>query len=262
MSANNVFVAVPTYSGQIDVCATSALVKNIRTLERGVYNCELYFEIGCCYIPQARNRIVAEFLDSDCEDLIMLDSDVYCQHDTFKKFLDNSYHVVFAAYKYRHGPDGWPVRLYTNTDYTPRVSSDGYLYAEVAPTGIMRINRSVFERMIAAHPEWKTQNKSVKGSPIYALFDTGMLNGDGHWYGEDYLFSLRCKQMGIPVMCHPDIDTEHAGGRNNRIGNYHQFLMSLPKPGEDVDNGDKDKGETILGDTAESVPEMVSGPGV
>lgn len=256
--STSVFIAVPTYTGQIDVCAVSALVKNMTHLLTQQVPCQVYFEIGCCYISQARNRIVGEFLDSNFENLIMLDSDTYCQDDTFYRLCDNTHHVVVAAYPYRHGTDGWPIRVYTNPDMTPSVTSDKFIRCEVAPTGIIRISRAVLERIIVEHPEWRTQNVTKKGNPIYDIFKTGLTRGDGHWYGEDYNFSLICNDMGVPVLCMPDVDVEHAGGRNNRIGNYHQYLLGLPKPGDD-DGKDDDAGLQKLG--AECVPQMVSDVG-
>jgi hypothetical protein len=229
----SVFIGVPTYDGKVDVCATSCLVGNVRSLEQAGWSCEIYYEIGCCYVPQARNRIVAEFLDSECSDLIMLDSDLWAEAGTFLKLLDSAYDIMAVAYPYRHGKEGWPVRIYTHADGTP-VTEGPYLRAEVAPTGLIRISRTQFDRMRDAHPEWRTQSVSVKGTPIYAFFDTGLSRGDGHWYGEDYMFALRCKDMGVPVMIVPNVTVEHAGGRNNRIGNYHEYLLSLPQPTQET----------------------------
>lgn len=223
-----IFVAVPCYTGMVEVGCCAALLANIRQLEKVGHEVVLHFETGNCYIPQARNMCVAAFLDTKCDEIIFVDSDLWFENTAFEKLIKHDKEVICGAYPYRQAMEGYPIRVNCNADGTPIVDAEtGLIELEGGPTGLMKIQRNVLVGL--RQPEWKTSNKTAFSSDVYAIFDTGLLRNDGQWWGEDYLFCLRCADFGIKIFCEPNIDVKHIGKQEVK-GNYHKFLINQPRP--------------------------------
>lgn len=223
-----VFIAVTAYDSKVDTDCAMSIVNNMETLRRNGHDFHLHFETGCCYIALARSKCVAKFLESDATDLVFVDSDLAFDHDAIAKLIAHDRDVVCGAYPFKGNELGFPIRVITNGDGTPVVDKyTGLIEIEGGPTGLFRIQRSVLEKMCVE--ECKSTAVTDNGNPVYMLFDTGMLREKGVWWGEDYLFCLRWKDMGGRIWCEPSINFEHIG-RHAYKGNYHQYLQAQVKP--------------------------------
>jgi len=228
---NKVYIAILAYDGRIDVGTCGALFDNIENLKNNGYEVKHYFEIGCCYLPQARNTCVANFLETDCDYMIFVDSDLWFDQTAMFKLLSFKKDLICGAYPFRAGTDGFPIKVFTNEDGTPKVEEEtGLIEIEGGATGLMCIKRELLETMKKNNPTWETARETTRKNKIYAIFDTGMLwKNDKHWYGEDFLFCYRVIENGFKIFCYPNINFLHIG-RQARVGNYHEYLSNLPKP--------------------------------
>lgn len=231
MANKTVFLAILAYTGYVDVATMGSVIDNIESLTNEGFNINLHFEVGCCYLPEARNNCVAKFLESRANYLCFIDSDLGFNPNSILKMVKFDKDIICGAYPFKTGVEGFPIKVLTNNDLTPCVEeATGLIKIEGGPTGLMIIKKEVFQTLINKNPEWKTNRKTEKGNNIYAIFDTGMLfENDRNWYGEDYLFCYRAINAGYNIFCYPDINFLHIG-RNCRTGNYHQFLLKQPKP--------------------------------
>jgi hypothetical protein len=65
----------------------------------------------------------------------------------------------------------------------------------------------------------------VRYAPTFDLFNHGA--HEGVWWGEDYAFSRRWREMGGEIWVVPDLDITHHSRDAAFPGNYHKFLLSL-----------------------------------
>ena len=156
---------------------------------------------GDCHVDDARNSVVREFLASDCTEMMFIDADVgfgpeeiiaVCRHD-----LD----IVGGVYPFRReGDNTMPVRLMDGAE-----ESNGLLEVEGLPTGFMKINRRVLERMAEAAPKYLTKN-SQETAMVFARPTPGPTKL--RW-GGDIDFCNRWRQMGGKLYAVPEIRLGH-----------------------------------------------------
>lgn len=204
MAKKKVFIAVTAYDSRLFVVTMMSILNNIDNLKTKVYDIQLHAKMGDCYIDNVRNDIANTFLKSDCTDLIFVDSDIQFDFNAMGKLLDMPVQVIGGAYPYRsQDMNGFPVKIKVDENGIPVGNVNlKILECDFIPTGLMRIRRDAFEKIIASNPEDKTDRG------IYQFFKTGRLfkdEGDHQWYGEDVYFCKVCARNGIIIWCNPDI---------------------------------------------------------
>lgn len=222
-----VFIAVLAYDFKVDTDCVMAVINNMEILKRNGIGVHLHFETGCCYLPIARNNCVFKFMASDCTDMVFVDSDVAFQSDAIMKLISPDKDIVCGLYPFKLDTEGYPARLLANDDGTYKIDPyTGLVEIEGGPTGLMRIQRQVIATMQAKLPETECVND--QGESIFSLFDTGMQRGSKQWFGEDYLFCLRWRDLGGKIWAEPDIEFDHIG-RKRYHGNYRKYMETLTK---------------------------------
>ena len=82
-----VFIATPCYDGRVDAFCAAAIMRELSILREAGIDALWFPLCGCCYLPVARNKLVREFLATDCTDLVFVDSDVYFEPGAMLKLL-------------------------------------------------------------------------------------------------------------------------------------------------------------------------------
>jgi len=230
-SNKKVFLAIPAGTGSIDCTTVSSLISNLRTLADAGWDVTYADKPGDPYICQARNALVKRFLASDCMDMIFIDSDVGFPPDALLKLLSHDVQVVGAAYPYKSEEVGYPVSVHCNDQLQAMFNPDtGLIYAAMVPTGLLRINRTVFNTFMEKHPSMIGKD-ALTGDVEWKFFQTGFLFGSREWWGEDTAFCKYCHQDKIQVWLEPNLSMQHTG-RHTFRGNYHEFLMAQKSPTE------------------------------
>jgi len=212
----SVFLATPTYSGQLSVEYVGSLLANLADLTvRGIVP-DIAFKPGLCYVALARNELVSDFLASGADDLVFLDDDVGFPADGIWKLLRHDLDIVAGVYPTKRDDTYFPLRYLPDGGFL----TDGLIEVEGLPTGFMRVRRRVIERMIEKMPERKFTDPVSKVSH-YDLFACERV--DGVWWGEDYRFCQLARQLGFKLWADPDIDFRHVG-RNVWRGNLLKHL--------------------------------------
>jgi hypothetical protein len=190
--------------------------------------------VGDCYVQHARNELAQQFIESDATDLFYLDDDLGWPAEAALRLLEKPDPLVFGAYPFKRETPGFPVVIRTDALGYPMVRPDGMISATGAPTGFMRIKRSVIERLRAAYPGQKYGGYTIDGKTMpesYDLFPQGVK--DGRWWGEDLAFCNLWLGILGDIWCEPNITFDHIG-REGRVyrGNYHEFLLAQPRHDE------------------------------
>ena len=196
-------------------------------------------------IHESRNILVDKFLKSDAEWCIFIDDDMILPFGNEALFAQR-YHtnmpsqfsgvtafnrimshgvdkpIVGALYYGRHDrgkaqcADGFASEVY-NAELHDYRELGGLRPVKWTGTGMMRIHRSVFEKIkAAAEKQWPHIIPQGEGKPI------GYFTPDIVGQGEDVAFCLRADALGIPVVVDTGLICLHTGethfGPHNTMG--------------------------------------------
>jgi hypothetical protein len=188
-------------------------------------------------IPRARSTLVGTFLDNPASThLLFIDADIGFEPEQVHRLLSFDKDFTAAAYPLKAldwqslpehvTRDGEPLeqaglRYVGKLCTGPELRIDGSFATAVhAGGGFQLIRRSVFERLIEAHPEKRYTNALVFAQdgrnkvPYYALFDS-MIDGQTDTYlSEDYAFCQRWRDIGGEIWVDLESRLTHVGGHD------------------------------------------------
>lgn len=180
------------------------------------------------YIQMARNKLVEQFLNSDCDIFMFVADDVEFSPEDLLRVVETPGKVVAGAYRVKAEKEHYPVYINRGPNGIPLTRFDGCISAQRVQTGFLRIHRSVFEEIILNYPElayYGTKDgQRVGGS--HDFFPQGVYKHK--WIGEDYAFCDLWTGIGGKIWIVPDINIIHYEGEESYPGNYHEYLKALP----------------------------------
>lgn len=249
-------IATPCYMSQMfapyaeSVMATLGMLKDI-----GVEYQTQYLN-GDSYIDRAKNTIVANFLESDCTDLLMIDSDMQFSPDAVGRMLRHTQDIVAGFFPMKNAWTQFCGHLLPDENgMSPDASKaielwDGscLLAGYLLPGGFIRFKRAVLERFADHYSDVVYQDPCAspdKPQRVYTAFFECMIH-DGLRYGEDATFCRRARDMGENLWVDPNITFGHFGVKGFH-GNYHEFLL---KPPEELERIAKERAEAAAAVTA------------
>ena len=158
-------------------------------------------------IHQARNGIVRAFMETGFSDLLFWDSTIV-PGDVWDivRLLASPHHIVGAAGRKRDAQDltqsdSWCFSPITGWSSSAKMDKGAFPVAHVG-TGMLRINRSVFEQLSDVHPEWQ-RNGHVR---YFRWGDDGKDE-----IGEDVQFCRDWRAIGGKIYVDPSIAIHHYG---------------------------------------------------
>jgi hypothetical protein len=164
----------------------------------------VHFLVGSSNLPRARNGIVEAFLRTDCDDLIFIDSDMGWEADDAVRLLASEQEVIGGVGRKKGGEKGdlssWCLRLKEGSEKALNQDDFGAIEVDRIGTGFLKISRTAFEKIAAAHPQPHREGK------YYRYFEFGP-NDDG----EDYMFCALWQASGGKVWADIEIELAHAG---------------------------------------------------
>ena len=172
---------------------------------------ELSVYTGNCHVDDGRNRLVRDFLRSDCTDMVFLDADVGCPASNLIQLLGYDVDVVAGIYPKKGGDDQYPVKR--PFGYYP---DTGLIEVEGVPTGFLRIRRNVLETLAADAVHYNAKNDASTAIPL--IFERQV--HDGTRWGGDYVFCRKWRALGGRVFISPEMRFEHSGSETwqGRVG--------------------------------------------
>lgn len=235
-----VFVATPAYDGRVTIEYAGSLLQAFNLL--CAHGIQPHWETlaGCCYLPVARNKLVREFLKSDCTDLLFIDADVGFEPIAPMQLLSWDKDIVGGAVPYRADPLAYPAHPVC-VDNRMVTDENGLVETSMLATAFMRIRRRVFEKMIAFADEQaklgKFQGLTVverlangnETDRYLNIFDCQQV-GD-RWWGEDARFCQLWRDMGGTVWIDPNLQFTHTGSKT-WTGTYAEYLRRYGVGGE------------------------------
>lgn len=242
-----VFIGVPSFRGEPQREFTLSFIETQRELTANGINYVLSLLAGDPYLPKVRDRIVADFLTRwpMATDFFFIDDDIGWPGHKVVEFIKRPQEVVCGVYPKRQDDLAFPVTLEL-TDQGDFIWDGDLVLAHLAPTGFMRIKRPVLEKMAMNSPRYHENSADGSQLMLWSIFQAkfvdlqmhalaktdldalsreeaiahlkralGTVAGQelGQFWGEDYWFTERFRDMGGKVWVDPDIAFTHRGSK-------------------------------------------------
>lgn len=223
-----IFLACPSYSGKLKPATQMAI--QCFTMEASALGWELeqFHWQNDSLIVHARNAIVGKFLETDCTDLFFVDDDVAVGPGVFTRLMMNPNDFVGAVYRMKKDEETYAV-LHMQSD--PMPDENGMLEVGGIPFGMVRLRRSVLEKMVDAVKDDWFWAASVPNLKCWMLFNTSVENHI--FYGEDILFCRKWRDLGGSIWVDADIPIQHISATDKVYpGNYGLYLRKQKQPVE------------------------------
>jgi hypothetical protein len=219
-----VFLALPSYGEISGITAFSLFRAHPALLDAG-FDVELGMLLGDCHVDDARNSLVADFLESGCDDLFFIDADVGFQNNDIIRLLNHDRDVVGGAYPKKSDNPEYPIWLKDGEIWSDR---DGLIEVNGIATGFLRIRRRVLEDLAKTAQRYTTQ----LGRNVPMIFERLII--DGMRFSGDMAFCYKWVQAGGKVFADPDCYLEHEGNKrwSGTLGSHLRTLhgMALKTP--------------------------------
>ena len=203
VEGQKLFLAIPCYEDIGAGCAYTLFQFGQALRAEGI-EVELSIYTGNCHVDDGRNRLVRDFLLSDCTDMVFLDADVGCPPSNLIDLLGYDVDVVAGVYPKKNGDDKFPVKMLPGEIWSDR---QGLIEVQGVPTGFLRMRRHVLEKLAANAIHYNAKNDAPSAIPL--IFERQV--HDGTRWGGDYVFCRKWRELGGKVFIAPEMVFEHSG---------------------------------------------------
>ena len=209
----SVYIAMPCY----DSVKINTMLSIIKLVEQLRYS-GVKMGINTMKSPlihQARNYLTSVFLTTEYQYLLFIDSDVEFEPDAVFRMLVAKKDIICTPYRVKS--EQLDKHIYTVEFKDPKnipFLPGGLVELEAGPTGLMLIDRRVFEKIIKNRPDLKIKNRATPSADkslefYYNFFDFGF---DNHYAtGEDISFCKLAKENDFKIYANTESTTKHHG---------------------------------------------------
>jgi len=228
INKHGIFFGLHLYRRPEEPVFYSSMKAGVKLLKQHGYTC-------CCdvayqdpYIQKARNKLVQQFLKSNCDTFIFVADDVEYSPEDMLRLIETPGDVVAGVYSKHTTPAEYPVRIDIDNTGHALMREDGCISAKLIQTGFLKIKRVVFEKIILHYPELAFYG--IKdGKRIHVRHDFFPQGVNRHrWYGEDYAFCNLWTGIDGKIWIIPDITLIHYKNGKGYPGNFYKYLRRLP----------------------------------
>jgi hypothetical protein len=198
-------ICTPCLSGSTAAAFTRSMIETAQALTLADISLQWSVLSFANFIQCARNEMVAEFLGSDCTDLVFIDDDMGWDTGGFLKMLTRQVDVIGAICPRRRDPREWNVNLLSD-ERGSRIEIDGMLECSYIGTALLRIRRCALEQM---------------PRPFNAGYEGERFIGEDAWFCREY------RRAGGRIWAEPNITITHTGPHEWR-GNYAEENYAHP----------------------------------
>jgi len=199
-----VYIGIPTYRDMTTGFAVKVFTEQLN------FPRQIQFLDGDPYIGRARDVIAANFLESDCDLLGMMDADLIWTAGQWEQLIARDKDIVAGFYPKKQPKLEWVVQALPNK---PEADSTGLMEVMYIGTGFMLIRRKVFERMILLYGKeiGFTDEMHPNKRRIWDFFSVGVHQPSGRYLTEDWWFCQRALDLGYKVYGDTKVILPHIG---------------------------------------------------
>lgn len=214
-------VFAPIIHNGLGMVMSEFMVSFLHAMEGRRYEVD---HIGDSLASRAMNRISATFLESDCDEIFVWDTDINATREQISMLFSHDLPIVFGLYPIKE--PGLKLCASHETGEFP-VTDEPLIEMRRSGRGFVRIHREVFERMKMenggkAAPyynhgrvEWDFWSPGVYQPPLAVLPD--------EYLCENWAFCEHARELGYKIMVDQRISLQHRGLINYPIrGTYEE----------------------------------------
>jgi hypothetical protein len=202
------FLALPVYGGYDPHFISSLLQLQMEP------PCSLIVRpcIGDSLVARARNKLAAEFLETDATHLLFLDTDLIFTPAHIARLISHDEPIVAGLYPKKQPQLAWVLNTLPGEEPDDR----GLQKVKYIGTGCLMIHRGVIERMIAEIPNiaYITDAGQVQRTE-HDLFPTGPMfdpeQQTTRYHSEDWGFCRRALDLGYSIYADTRVVCKHVG---------------------------------------------------
>jgi len=210
----SIFIAMPCYDS-VKINTMLSVIKLIQQLSKSGIEAGIH-TMKSPLIHQARNYLTSVFLTTEYQYMLFIDSDVEFEPEAVIRMMVAKKNIVCTPYRVK-SPD-ITKHVYTVEFKDPKnilVLAEGLVEIEAGPTGLMLIDRKVFEKIIENRTDLKIKNKATPNAGkshefYYNFFDFSFK--EGYTMGEDVSFCRLARDNDFKIYANIESPTSHHGG--------------------------------------------------
>jgi hypothetical protein len=226
MKKYHVCIVTPAYDGRVHAQFATSLAETRLLLEANGIKVSTFIEPNGSLLVAARNRLTERFWESGATHMLCIDSDLGWPAQAVLAMLQSNKEIIAGVYPSRK-EKGFIFRpFFVDGDEKQGMVHDKHLIKmEAIPAGFMLIQRETIKKMrkMLPHLYYGPKDPRDKSESTYMFFNTELI--DGQFWGEDYVFCKRVREVGIDIWVDPLIQFDHAG----TIGALVEILRSSPE---------------------------------
>ena len=235
LSGKSLFIALPAYDFKVSLKLAVSLAKFSRASAEHGIDIQIGSICGCSVVSRARNLLAKDMLESECDFLLFIDSDINFEPDDIFRLMawgtDPKKGIVAAVPRTRNESKVYIATLDYDTNGDLTMNGMGLVRAKRVATAFMLVRREVFETLEKKHPEWAYYDSKTDRT-LSCMFDFQL--ADEGYIGEDFLFCDRVRSHGFEVWIDPSITLGHMGVQEY-LGNYgDDILYPMVAPNQKV----------------------------
>jgi glycosyltransferase involved in cell wall biosynthesis len=220
MSGKSIFIALPAYDFKVSLKLAISLAKFTQMATQHGVDIQVGSVCGCSVVSRARNLLAQDMLESNCDYLLFIDSDINFEPEAIFRLMawanDPKKGIVAAVPRTRSETKTYIANLDYDDNNELTMNGMGLVRAERVATAFMLVRREVFVTLSEAHPEWRYYDRKTDRT-LSCMFDFQL--AEEGYIGEDYLFCDRAREHGFEVWIDPSITLGHMGVQEY-VGNY------------------------------------------
>jgi len=222
---HKVFVSVPCHSGQLMYPTVISLIRSSQEAsDAGWPHPMVKIRAGDADLIACRNGLVADFLTTDCTDILMVDADITWGEEAFTRIVNHAQDFVCGVYRLKKDEEFYPICWPQKKEMWIDPATNYPLVAvDRCPVGFARLTRSCVEKMVDdlgadfyvdAYPiNGEENNPSTRRIPWLFDFVRVKLPGQTNYirFEEGFGLCRRWQKLGGTVWIDPAINLGHVG---------------------------------------------------
>lgn len=194
-------------------------------------------------VNMARNHCLRLFLESDCTDMVFVDSDVGWEAGDFIRLVEVDGDIVAGVHRHKNDNETYPIDV---GGEDRKVNEHGLHPMPKVGTGFMRLRRAVVQRLHEWEVErgryfWaKPEDKRAGRLPVAWIAEHAFtaelglnITDAAKFNSEDYVICLKARNLGFSVFADIEIPLRHEGAKvwAGRLGDHLRQQQGTESPG-------------------------------
>jgi hypothetical protein len=203
-------IGIPCYGGMVSEPTMTSFLRFVLLAQQAGLNWSLDTMVNESLITRGRNNLMAKMMTNTAATHFMfIDADIRFQPESILQMLAYEKDVIGGLYPKKALPVNYVINL------KPQTKIQGDIFTvDTMGTGFLLFKRTVYEQLIAAHPETKYVDDVGLGKQfepmMYSIFDC-KIDERGHYLSEDWLFCRRWQELGGEIWAHSKVLLNHVG---------------------------------------------------